>query len=91
MIFQVVLILLIEFTLSQLHKQVYPSCLVNIERDYLSIDKRYPRLFISPEFSKVHTDIVCLSGNSYYWGGNPNAICFFYGKGSILIYFLQML
>ncbi|XP_045810628.1 protein SHORT ROOT IN SALT MEDIUM 1 isoform X1 [Trifolium pratense] len=33
--------------------KVYPSCLVNIERDYLSIDKRYPRLFISPEFSKV--------------------------------------
>ncbi|GAU51142.1 hypothetical protein TSUD_240810 [Trifolium subterraneum] len=33
--------------------KVYPSCLVNIERDYLSIDKRYPRLFISPEFSKA--------------------------------------
>ncbi|XP_058777326.1 protein SHORT ROOT IN SALT MEDIUM 1 isoform X1 [Vicia villosa] len=33
--------------------KVYPSSLVNIERDYLSIDKRYPRLFISPEFSKA--------------------------------------
>jgi hypothetical protein len=68
MISQVILIVLIEFTLMKLHKQVYPSCLVNIERDYLSIDKRYPRLFISPEFSKVHTDTVCLSGNNYYWG-----------------------
>ncbi|KAK3000797.1 hypothetical protein RJ639_021728 [Escallonia herrerae] len=33
--------------------QVYSSTLVDVERDYLSIDKRYPRLFISPECSKV--------------------------------------
>ncbi|XP_012568287.1 protein SHORT ROOT IN SALT MEDIUM 1 isoform X2 [Cicer arietinum] len=33
--------------------KVYPSCLVSIERDYLSIDKRYTRLFIPPEFSKA--------------------------------------
>ncbi|KAJ1423672.1 EF-hand domain [Sesbania bispinosa] len=33
--------------------KVYPSCLVDIERDYLSIDKRYPRLFVCPEFSKA--------------------------------------
>ncbi|KAG5553754.1 hypothetical protein RHGRI_011590 [Rhododendron griersonianum] len=33
--------------------QVYPSSLVVFERDYLSLDKRYPRLFISPECSKV--------------------------------------
>lgn len=33
--------------------QVYSSSLVDVERDYLSIDKRYPRLFISSEFSKV--------------------------------------
>ncbi|KAK7407389.1 hypothetical protein VNO78_09269 [Psophocarpus tetragonolobus] len=33
--------------------KVYPSRLVDIERDYLLIDKRYPRLFVSPEFSKV--------------------------------------
>ncbi|XP_061366325.1 protein SHORT ROOT IN SALT MEDIUM 1 isoform X2 [Gastrolobium bilobum] len=33
--------------------KVYPSCLVDIERDYLLIDKRYPRLFVSPEFSKA--------------------------------------
>lgn len=33
--------------------QVYSSSLVEIERDYLSLDRRYPRLFISPECSKV--------------------------------------
>ncbi|KAK3037780.1 hypothetical protein RJ639_030699 [Escallonia herrerae] len=33
--------------------KVYSSTLVDVERDYLSIDKRYPRLFISPECSKV--------------------------------------
>ncbi|KAE9455669.1 hypothetical protein C3L33_12427, partial [Rhododendron williamsianum] len=33
--------------------QVYPSSLVVFERDYLPLDKRYPRLFISPECSKV--------------------------------------
>ncbi|TKY69650.1 Cell division cycle and apoptosis regulator protein 1 [Spatholobus suberectus] len=33
--------------------KVYPSRLVDIERDYLLIDKRYPRLFVSPEFTKV--------------------------------------
>ncbi|KAK7274864.1 hypothetical protein RIF29_15964 [Crotalaria pallida] len=33
--------------------KVYPSCLVDIERDYLSLDRRYPRLFVSPEFSKA--------------------------------------
>ncbi|XP_068641295.1 protein SHORT ROOT IN SALT MEDIUM 1-like [Aristolochia californica] len=33
--------------------KVVPSCLVDVERDYLSISKRYPRLFISPEFSKL--------------------------------------
>ncbi|KAA8530025.1 hypothetical protein F0562_034559 [Nyssa sinensis] len=33
--------------------KVYSSSLIDIERDYLSIDKRYPRLYISPECSKV--------------------------------------
>ncbi|KAL7180807.1 hypothetical protein ACSBR1_039797 [Camellia fascicularis] len=33
--------------------KVYSSSLVDVERDYLSLDKRYPRLFISPECSKV--------------------------------------
>ncbi|CAJ1932020.1 unnamed protein product [Sphenostylis stenocarpa] len=33
--------------------KVYPSRLVDVERDYLLIDKRYPRLFVSPEFSKA--------------------------------------
>nr|GEV78506.1 cell division cycle and apoptosis regulator protein 1-like isoform X1 [Tanacetum cinerariifolium] len=33
--------------------KVYSSSLVDAERDYLSIDKRYPRLFTSPECSKV--------------------------------------
>ncbi|XP_035540200.1 protein SHORT ROOT IN SALT MEDIUM 1-like [Juglans regia] len=33
--------------------KVYSSSLVDVERDYLSIDKRYPRLFVSPEFSKA--------------------------------------
>ncbi|RZC24418.1 protein SHORT ROOT IN SALT MEDIUM 1-like [Glycine soja] len=33
--------------------KVFPSRLVDIERDYLLLDKRYPRLFVSPEFSKV--------------------------------------
>ncbi|KAM3281407.1 protein SHORT ROOT IN SALT MEDIUM 1 [Capsicum chacoense] len=33
--------------------KVYSSSLVEIERDYLSLDRRYPRLFISPECSKV--------------------------------------
>ncbi|KAE9605540.1 putative Cell cycle and apoptosis regulator protein [Lupinus albus] len=33
--------------------KVYPSSLVDIERDYLSLDRRYPRLFVTPEFSKA--------------------------------------
>ncbi|KAK4263478.1 hypothetical protein QN277_028877 [Acacia crassicarpa] len=33
--------------------KVYSSRLVETERDYLSLDKRYPRLFVSPEFSKA--------------------------------------
>ncbi|KAK6913159.1 DBC1/CARP1 catalytically inactive NUDIX hydrolase domain [Dillenia turbinata] len=33
--------------------KVYSSSLLDVERDYLSIDKRYPRLYISPDFSKV--------------------------------------
>ncbi|XWS34124.1 hypothetical protein CRYUN_Cryun21dG0013100 [Craigia yunnanensis] len=36
--------------------KVYSSTLVDVKRDYLSIDKRYPRLFVSPEFSKVVTN-----------------------------------
>ncbi|KAG0501713.1 hypothetical protein HPP92_001785 [Vanilla planifolia] len=33
--------------------KVQQFCLIEAERDYLSINKRYPRLSISPEFSKV--------------------------------------
>ncbi|XP_039136315.1 protein SHORT ROOT IN SALT MEDIUM 1 isoform X1 [Dioscorea cayenensis subsp. rotundata] len=33
--------------------KVHPFCLVDAERDYLSLSKRYPKLSISPEFSKV--------------------------------------
>ncbi|KAJ0978611.1 hypothetical protein J5N97_014085 [Dioscorea zingiberensis] len=33
--------------------KVQPFCLVDADRDYLSLSKRYPRLSISPEFSKV--------------------------------------
>ncbi|XP_010666964.2 protein SHORT ROOT IN SALT MEDIUM 1 isoform X3 [Beta vulgaris subsp. vulgaris] len=33
--------------------KVYTSRLVDVERDYLSLDKRYPRLYISSDFSKV--------------------------------------
>ncbi|KAH1264622.1 Cell division cycle and apoptosis regulator protein 1 [Glycine max] len=33
--------------------KIFPSRLVDIERDYLLLDKRYPRLFVSPEFSKA--------------------------------------
>ncbi|KAI3983150.1 hypothetical protein MKX01_030872 [Papaver californicum] len=33
--------------------KVYPSCLVDVERDYLSVSKRYPRLFVSPDFTKA--------------------------------------
>lgn len=36
-----------------LHLQVNSSSLVEVERDYLSLDKRYPRLFVSPDVSKV--------------------------------------
>ncbi|GKU99539.1 hypothetical protein SLEP1_g12374 [Rubroshorea leprosula] len=32
---------------------VNSSSLVEVERDYLSIDKRYPRLIVSPHFTKV--------------------------------------
>jgi hypothetical protein len=39
--------------INAVHLQVYSSSLVDIERDFLSIDKRYPRLFVSQEFSKV--------------------------------------
>lgn len=60
-------VILIEFTLSNLPEQVYPSCLVSIERDYLSIDKRYTRLFIPPEFSKVHYCLLVVINN---FGGN---------------------
>lgn len=37
--------------------QVYSSSLVDVERDFLSIDKRYPRLFVSAEFSKVSLNL----------------------------------
>lgn len=33
--------------------QVLSSRLVDMERDYLTLDKRYPRLFVPSEFSKV--------------------------------------
>ncbi|CAO2822015.1 unnamed protein product, partial [Amaranthus hypochondriacus] len=33
--------------------KVYASRLVDVERDYLSLDKRYPRLYVSPYFSKM--------------------------------------
>ncbi|CAF1919926.1 BnaC02g34850D [Brassica napus] len=33
--------------------KVLPSRLVDMERDYLALDKRYPRLFVPSEFSKV--------------------------------------
>ncbi|KAJ0978601.1 hypothetical protein J5N97_014075 [Dioscorea zingiberensis] len=39
---------------------VQPFCLVDADRDYLSLSKRYPRLSISPEFSKV----ILMSGIS---------------------------
>lgn len=33
--------------------QVLSSRLVDMERDYLTLDKRYPRLFVPSTFSKV--------------------------------------
>lgn len=42
--------------------QVLSSRLVDMERDYLTLDKRYPRLFVPSEFSKVS---VFLSPNYY--------------------------
>lgn len=33
--------------------QAYSTSLIDVERDYLSMDKRYPRLFIPSEFCKV--------------------------------------
>ncbi|ONK63273.1 uncharacterized protein A4U43_C07F13260 [Asparagus officinalis] len=33
--------------------QVYPFCLVDVERDYLSLNKRYPRLCVRHECTKV--------------------------------------
>ena len=33
--------------------QIAPYCLVEVERDLSSISRRYPRLSVSPEFSKV--------------------------------------
>jgi len=41
------------FGLYAVYLQVGTFSLVDIERDFLSIDKRYPKLFASPEFSKV--------------------------------------
>ncbi|KAF9623704.1 hypothetical protein IFM89_003849 [Coptis chinensis] len=38
--------------------KVYPSSLVEVERDYLSLSKRYPNLSISPEFSKAWRSVV---------------------------------
>ncbi|XP_020273514.1 uncharacterized protein LOC109848437 isoform X3 [Asparagus officinalis] len=32
---------------------VYPFCLVDVERDYLSLNKRYPRLCVRHECTKV--------------------------------------
>lgn len=42
--------------------QVLSSRLVDMERDYLTLDKRYPRLFVPSEFSKVS---VFLSPNHF--------------------------
>lgn len=43
----------LHLVIDAVYLQVYASSLVDVERDYLSIAKRYPRLFVSPEFSKV--------------------------------------
>ncbi|XP_035540201.1 protein SHORT ROOT IN SALT MEDIUM 1-like [Juglans regia] len=45
--------ILFPLVIDDAYLQVYSSSLVDVERDYLSIDKRYPRLFVSPEFSKA--------------------------------------
>lgn len=34
--------------------QVYSFNLLDAERDYLSMDRRYTRLYVSPECAKVH-------------------------------------
>ena len=47
------------------HLQVCPHSLVDIQRDYLSLEKRYPRLFVSPEFTKVHTSCYMRSRRFY--------------------------
>ncbi|XP_058083162.1 protein SHORT ROOT IN SALT MEDIUM 1-like [Magnolia sinica] len=39
-----------QFTCFQ---QVYPSCLVDVERDYLALSRQYPKLSISPGFTKI--------------------------------------
>ena len=33
--------------------QVYSSSLVEVQRDYLSMDKRYPKLYVASEVAKV--------------------------------------
>lgn len=44
--------------------QVFPFRLVDAERDYLSLTKRYPRLVISPDVSKV-----CCCMNKFSFNG----------------------
>ena len=45
--------------------QVFPFRLVDAERDYLSLTKRYPRLVISPDVSKV---CCCMNKFSFQLG-----------------------
>ena len=44
--------------MNAVYLQVNSFSLVDAERDYLSLDKRYPRLFVSPEFSKVSLHFI---------------------------------
>lgn len=55
------------FVINAVYLQVHTSSLVDIERDFLSVDKRYPRLFVSPEFSKVWiSNLSAFDGKSVF-------------------------
>lgn len=71
--------------------QIAPYCLVEDERDLSSISRRYPRLSVSPEFSKVeHFCRSCLYAENPSLQVIPCLHCLCHPKKSIISFLLCM-
>lgn len=71
--------------------QIAPYCLVEVERDLSSISRRYPRLSVSPEFSKVgHFCKSCLYAENPSLQVIPCLHCLCHPKKFIISCLLSM-